>query len=105
LQNVLTRFRVSDRLRDVNCPGDSILKDNANIQPTNSSSRVLIVEDHEDFRRFIRAALEQRADFQVVGEASDGLEAVQSAEELQPDLVLLDRPAEAEWIRSRTANT
>jgi CheY-like chemotaxis protein len=52
--------------------------------------RVLIVEDYEAFRRLIRSALQQRAEFQVVGEVSDGLEAVQKAQELQPDLILLD---------------
>ena len=52
--------------------------------------RILIVEDYEPFRRFVGSALQQRADFQIVGEASDGLEAVQKARELQPDLILLD---------------
>jgi len=54
------------------------------------SSKILVVEDHEAFRRFIRLALQQRAEFQIVEEVSDGLEAVQKAQELQPDLVLLD---------------
>ena len=55
-----------------------------------SLSRVLIVEDQEAFRRFIRSTLERRTELQIVGEASDGLEAVQKAEELCPDLILLD---------------
>jgi len=52
--------------------------------------RVLVVDDYEPFRRFVCATLEWRPGFQVIGEAADGLEAVQKAEELQPDLVLLD---------------
>jgi DNA-binding NarL/FixJ family response regulator len=52
--------------------------------------RTLVVDDFEDFRRFIRSTLEQRTVCEVVGEASDGLQAVVQAEELQPDLVLLD---------------
>ena len=52
--------------------------------------RVLVVDDYEPFRRFICTALEWRPEFQVIGEAADGLEAVQKAVELQPDLVLLD---------------
>ncbi len=52
--------------------------------------RVLIVEDHEAFRRLICSALQQRAAFQVIEEVSDGLGAVQKAQELQPDLILLD---------------
>src|ERR1700747_2559695 len=52
--------------------------------------RILVVEDHESFRRYYCSTLEQRADFQVIGQASDGLEAIQKAQELQPDLILLD---------------
>jgi DNA-binding NarL/FixJ family response regulator len=52
--------------------------------------RILLVEDHEPFRRYVFSTLEQRADFQVIGQASDGLEAIQKAQALQPDLILLD---------------
>jgi len=52
--------------------------------------RVLVVEDHEPFRRFLRSTLGKRPGLQLVGEASDGLEAVQKAEKLQPDLIVLD---------------
>ena len=52
--------------------------------------RVFIVDDYEPFRRFVRSTLATRQDFQVVGEASDGLEAVGKAKELQPDLIVLD---------------
>ncbi len=55
-----------------------------------SSSRVLVVDDHEPFRRFICSTLEKRPELQIVGEASDGLQAVQIAEELQPDVIVLD---------------
>ena len=49
-----------------------------------------MVEDSEPFRRFICSTLRKRPELQIVGEFSDGLEAVQKAEELQPDLILLD---------------
>jgi DNA-binding NarL/FixJ family response regulator len=52
--------------------------------------RILIVDDFEPFRRYLHSTLSQEVEFQIVGQASDGLEAVQKAEELQPDLVLLD---------------
>jgi DNA-binding NarL/FixJ family response regulator len=54
------------------------------------SSRVLVVEDFEPFRRFICSTLRESPEFQIVAEVTDGLEAVQIAEELQPDLILLD---------------
>jgi DNA-binding NarL/FixJ family response regulator len=52
--------------------------------------RVLIVEDYQPFRRFLRSTLQSRPELQVIAEVSDGLEAVQKAQELQPDLILLD---------------
>ena len=52
--------------------------------------RILLVEDFEPFRRFVRSTLAARPEYQVVGEVSDGLEAVQKAVELQPDLIVLD---------------
>ena len=52
--------------------------------------RVLVVDDFERFRRAIRSILDKHSGLQIVGEASDGLEAVSKAEELQPDLILLD---------------
>ena len=55
-----------------------------------ASVRVVVVEDHEQFRRFICSMLEKAPELQVSGIVSDGLAAVQKAEELQPDLILLD---------------
>ena len=52
--------------------------------------RVLVADDFEPFRRFLSSTLQYRADLQVICEVSDGLEAVQKATELQPDLILLD---------------
>jgi two-component system response regulator NreC len=54
------------------------------------ATRVLVVEDFEQFQRFICSTLGKKPDFQIVGEASDGLEAVRKAEALRPDLVMLD---------------
>lgn len=52
--------------------------------------RILLVDDHTLFRSGLKALLLRQADFEVVGEASDGLEGVKLAEQLHPDLVLLD---------------
>jgi DNA-binding NarL/FixJ family response regulator len=54
------------------------------------SVRILVVDDYESFRRWVCATLEAWPEFQVIGEAADGLEAVQKAVDLQPDLILLD---------------
>jgi len=52
--------------------------------------RVLVVDDYKPWRRFIRLTLLVHERFHIIGEASDGLEAVQKARELKPDLILLD---------------
>jgi DNA-binding NarL/FixJ family response regulator len=52
--------------------------------------RVLVVEDFVPFRKFICSTLASLDGLQVIGNVSDGLEAVQKAQELQPDLILLD---------------
>jgi DNA-binding NarL/FixJ family response regulator len=55
-----------------------------------SSVSVLVVEDFVPFRQFICSTLARTPELQVVCEVSDGLEAVQKAGELKPDLILLD---------------
>ena len=55
-----------------------------------SSRRVLVVEDNEPYRRFICSILGKRPELHIVCEVSDGLDAVHKAEELHPDLVVLD---------------
>jgi DNA-binding NarL/FixJ family response regulator len=55
-----------------------------------STVRVLIAEDNVQFLRFISATLSKRRGLQIICEVSDGLEVVTKAEELNPDLILLD---------------
>lgn len=52
--------------------------------------RVLVVDDFEPFRRFVTSTVQKQPGLQVICETSDGLEAVHKAEELQPDLIVLD---------------
>jgi DNA-binding NarL/FixJ family response regulator len=52
--------------------------------------RVLVVDDHALFRRGLQMVLEGEDDIEVVGEAGDGAEAIQKAEDTAPDVVLMD---------------
>jgi DNA-binding NarL/FixJ family response regulator len=55
-----------------------------------SKLKVLLVDDHALVRRGFRRMLEDEPTFEVVGEASDGLEAVEAAERLAPDVIVMD---------------
>ncbi len=55
-----------------------------------NSVRALLVDDYEPFRRVVASRLQEPPKFLTIAEASDGLEAIKKAKELQPDLVLLD---------------
>lgn len=52
--------------------------------------KVLLIDDHAPIRRGIRQLLEMRPDFEVVGEGSNGAEAVEQVDQLHPDIVLMD---------------
>jgi DNA-binding NarL/FixJ family response regulator len=52
--------------------------------------RILIADDHEVFRRGLRSLLEMRSDWQICGEADNGLDVVKKARELKPDVIVLD---------------
>jgi DNA-binding NarL/FixJ family response regulator len=54
------------------------------------NARVLIVDDHEIFRRGLRALLEPSLEWQICGEAVDGMDAVEQCMSLKPDIVVLD---------------
>ena len=68
----------------------AVTLEHAEPQVGSLSIRVLVVEDNEPWRRFISTALQEQPELEISGRASDGLEAVQQAKELQPDLILLD---------------
>jgi DNA-binding NarL/FixJ family response regulator len=55
-----------------------------------STIRVLVVDDYEPWRRFVCTVLQKYPELEIVGEVADGLQAVQKAGELHPDIVLLD---------------
>ena len=57
---------------------------------TTASVRILLADDFEPFRRFVADAVQAQLQLQIVCEVSDGIAAIQKAEELQPELILLD---------------
>ena len=52
--------------------------------------RIIVADDHAVMRRGLRLVLEQQVDFQVIGEANDGREAMSMVESLKPDVAVLD---------------
>ena len=64
--------------------------DPARVQAHSTPIRVLIVDDHAVLRQALRHLLEGRSGIQVVGDAANGRDAVDLAEQLQPDVVLMD---------------
>ena len=57
---------------------------------TKPSIRVLLVDDHPLFRKGIASLLSSEPGFEVLGEASDGQEAIEKARDLMPDVILMD---------------
>lgn len=53
-------------------------------------TRILIVDDRAQVRESLRTILELTNDFEIVGEACNGLEAIRAAEQLKPEVVLMD---------------
>jgi two-component system chemotaxis response regulator CheY len=52
--------------------------------------RILVVDDSPQIRKLVRVYFDRQSDFRVCGEAVDGIEAIEKATELSPDLVILD---------------
>jgi DNA-binding NarL/FixJ family response regulator len=74
--------------------------------------RIGIIDDHEIVRRGLRAALEQEADMEIVADARTGQEAIRVAEQLRPDVMLVDvqledtdGPTLCERVRAVTTDT
>lgn len=71
-------------------PAQSEPQDQPSGERTGGRWRVLLVDDHRLMREGLQALLEEEADIEVVGQAGNGVEAVQMAEALRPDVVVMD---------------
>ena len=60
---------------------------------------VLLVDDHTVVRQGLRALLQSQPDFEVVGEAENGRDAISLAAQLQPQVVLMDVAMPSQWAR------
>ena len=60
------------------------------VEASSPQVQVMVVEDFHSFRQLLCSKLKQKPELRIICEASDGREAVQKAEELKPDLILLD---------------
>jgi len=56
----------------------------------NTKSKIVLAEDHAILREGLKSLLSSSQDFEVIGEAADGREAIRSVEKLKPDLILID---------------
>jgi len=56
----------------------------------NTKSKIVLVEDHTILREGVKSLLSSSQDFEVIGEAADGREAIRCVEKLKPDLILID---------------
>src|SRR5437868_6661078 len=79
---VQTHSSVDDNIYEVE-PGE---QEDRYMSPT----RILVVDDFTPWRQMVRSTIQGRPDLHVIDEASDGLEAVEKAEKLKPDLITLD---------------
>ncbi len=67
-----------------------VTEETVTVRSPRISTRILLADDHEIIREGLRSVLETRKDWEIVGEATNGREAVKKVEELKPDVVVMD---------------
>ena len=87
---VLKLWSHSTSCRNVAAYRNSLLKQSSNNGGPLKPLRILVADDHQLFRNGIRALIEAHAGWEICGEASTGREAVIKAQELMPDIIILD---------------
>jgi DNA-binding NarL/FixJ family response regulator len=70
--------------------GEIAFRESLSTEGSRKLIRIVVVDDYAAWRDYARSALEKEPRFQIVAAASDGLQAVQRAQELQSDLVIMD---------------
>jgi ribosomal subunit interface protein len=82
--------RARGQERGVTDKADTGKADTGTAEPGSEKLRVLVCDDHALFRRGLKMVLDEEPDLELVGEASDGAEVVVRAQELMPDVILMD---------------
>src|ERR671911_280821 len=94
----------SQRVEAVAATARKTYRAHADAREVESALGVLVCDDHALFRRGLQMVLDQEADLELVGEASDGVEVVEKAQELMPDVILMDvRMPKRSGIEAATA--
>lgn len=86
-------MKIDSAIPSISLTADASREDGRSMDSSSLASasvRILLVDDFEPWRRSVCRILEKQEHLHIVGEAADGLEAVQKAAELKPDLILLD---------------
>ena len=92
---VLMRLRAPDRPSEQAAEEENVeqiadRRSGVDRRQTGTRSRLMLVDAHTLFRRGVRQILEMEPDFEVVGEAGNGRDALALAQEITPDVILMD---------------
>ena len=83
------------------CSNSAVAHTGTQAKPTDRRLRILIADDHPVIRKRVRSILEEHPRFEVCGEAVDGANAIEIAQRLKPDVIVLNvtMPGRVDWKR------